>query len=118
MTIRIKSKDDVIRLILERTGAMPRLSRAYDNGGVEFLGGFIVVDKDRPGWIVKFKNALIGLVAHGFNVYVVQLHEVRWSLYNGDSSHNGLYQGDHPETYKLLKQAEAVWPVNRATKTL
>ena len=118
MTIRIKSKDDVIRLILERSGAMPRLSRAYDNGGVEFLGGFINVDKGRPGWIVKFKDVFMGLaVLNNFNVYVVRLNEVRWSFYSGDNSHNGLYQGDHPEAYKLLKQAEAVWPVNQATRT-
>lgn len=107
--IHFRNRDDVIKFAM---GHIPKsyrsIARSFEEGEVEFLGGF----KCRVilGWIIKttskFGN-IYYLFIH-FNCFsrlqLTVLDKLEWQCWDGDKSDNPLYQGDHPEKYRELKE--------------
>lgn len=118
--LHMDTRSDVVNTIVlaAHTMNMPKVKRAYEEGNIEFLGGFKRVCKDSPGWVVMFNCGdpwshpfYMGVVYRGQWPITVPLETVNWADYDGYASTNPLYMGDHAEQYKQLKKEGVVWPV-------
>ena len=115
--IHFRNRNDVIKFAM---GHIPKsyrsIARSFEEGSVEFLGGFtdIFMRWGRlsglfPGWIIRTTSKfgkiyyLFVWVNHLNNFKLSTMDEIDWRFWDGDKSDNPLYQGDHPEKYRELK---------------
>ena len=108
--MRIKTRDNLIEFLEEN--ASGRYLRALQNHN-ENLGAFSqICSDDTAGWIVqvtsKYGNIyhLAAFEKHFDYLVVVLNRKIPWKYWVGDKSKNPLYQGDNPEKYKELRNAE------------
>lgn len=110
---KFRTREDVIDRAEEHLSSAYRsIARTFEEGCVEFLGGFSSIIKGYPGWIIRLyhpeykKIYYVAVVQFSFKEpAVIVLNAVKWENWNGNNSDNPLYQGDDPEKYRRLKNA-------------
>lgn len=110
--MEIRTRNDLIAW-LEDNAPYPRIKRALVEGTNENLGGFSRALPYTAGWIVKIKGKkkewIVVIVAGtclGDRYMPYIINKVPWNWWEGDKSKNLLYQGDNPEEYRRLRDAE------------
>jgi len=117
--IHFRDRHDVIDWAMNNLPKSYRtIARSFEEGQVEFLGGFrdfpfpdiMVVTSDLPGWIIKITSkfnkiyhVFIYYLNHEPQLLIFNERQIQWKYWDGDSTDNPMYQGDHPEIYKELK---------------
>ncbi len=103
--MRIRTRNDLIKFI-EDHAPSPGVLRALLHENIN-LGGFWKLPvRQMGGWIVQVTTPLKHTVHHvvvqpddrtklGYRIWLL-FDPVPWEYYDGDSSENPLYQGDHP----------------------
>ena len=102
---------------LETAAPYRFIRRAMFETGVEFLGGFREVPpySTDPGGIIRGRAKfgtewILAVVPNRTDPRkrkMFILSTVPWLFWCGGTHENKLYQGDHPEIYKGLRDAEA-----------
>lgn len=89
------------------------VARSLEEGQVEFLGGFkcfsCMTLSRMSGWMIKVTSKFNKI--YYIFVYIDLAMQLRlsimdtlnWKSWDGDKTDNPLYQGDHPEEYRRLK---------------
>jgi len=100
--------------------ARKAICRAINEGQVEFLGGFKPIPPTtHPGWIMRVTSThdrtwYVAVICYDRRYGIRILRDVPWGLWYGTDSRGvlgpSLYRGDHPEEYKILREA---WNENR-----
>ncbi len=116
--MRIRTRNDLIKIIEDSylCKAYPRIGRALVEGTNENLGIFrrIPCTPHISGWIVIVKGKrnewIVAIKPQRFEGYrCCVLREIPWRYWVGDDNMMpSLFQGDHPEKYKELKENETV----------
>ena len=109
----IRTRNDLINW-LENNAPSKAIRRALQEGRVENLGAFKnAAFGSKSGWILEVisKHKTTWLVTiyawHTvFKNFIRDINVVPWEYWVGDKSENKLYQGDHPDIYKLLRDKE------------
>jgi len=112
MLQHFRNRDDVIRFAMDHLPRQYRsVARSFEDGKVEFLGGFKGSINMPSGWMIKItsrfnKTSHLFIYADSSNQFRLAIRTmVDWKFWDGDKSDNPLYQGDNPERYKALKIA-------------
>lgn len=105
--MHIRTRNDLIKW-LEEHAPTPSIRRALQEGKVENLGGF---NLPYPGWIIKVVSKFnttwfVRIYILKQEIIVKVVNYILWKNWIGDTSNNKLYQGDNPELYEGLKNAE------------
>ena len=109
--IHFNTRNDVIDWAMDHIPESYRsITRSFEEGKVEFLGGF---SGYHPGWMIRIISKFNKV--YRLLVYVDSLNRphlairtgIDWRYWDGDKTDNPLYQGDFPEKYKELKKSEA-----------
>ncbi len=115
--MRIRTRNNLIKFIEDSRlcDLYPRIRRAIVEGTNENLGSFhvipctpanttsglvVIIKGKRNEWIITVKPERF----EGYKCYI--LREIPWKFWDGDTSENPLYRGDHPKEYKLLRDKE------------
>jgi len=95
--------------------ARKAICRAINEGQVEFFGGFKPIPPTtHPGWIMRVTSAhdrtwYVAVIIYDRRYGIRILRDVPWGLWYGTDSRGifgpPLYRGDHPEEYKILREA-------------
>ena len=91
------------------------ICRAINEGQVEFFGGFNPISPTtHPGWIMRVTSAhgriwYVAVICYDHRYGIRILRDVPWGDWVGEFQWGGfrarLHSGDHPEEYKILKEA-------------
>jgi len=108
--IHFQSKENMVDWLINNC-PRPAIVRALEQGRVEFLGGFkLIPPSTLPGWILQVNSIYgkcwnIAVLANDIkHIYEIRIMKsVPWKNWIGTNSHNKLFCGDNPETYKELK---------------
>ncbi len=108
--IHFQNRNDIIKWAMDNLPKSFRtIARSFEEGVVEFLGGFKDIPLLNPGWMISVTSKhghtrYLFISTCGNNDYrLFVLREIDWECWDGDKSDNKLYRGDNPEKYKELK---------------
>jgi len=101
---------------LETRPLRKAIARAMQEGTVEVVGAFHLISPAYPGgWIVRVTSiykrtwniAISPLMTGGKNPYWVRIiPKILWKHWAGRTGGGSLCNGDHPDEYRRLKDAE------------
>lgn len=86
---------------------------AIESGRIENCGGFNPLPTtDLPGWIIVITSGRnrvynIAIVIDKFKLRWFRVKNIPWSDWVGDIATSEVYQGDEPEKYQELKNANS-----------
>lgn len=111
--VHFRDRHDVIDWAMAHIPKSYRtIARSFEEGQVEFLGGFNGILDVLSGWIIKtvskYGNVCFVFIYNSIGDYdpsvaIIDEKQIDWKCWDGDKTDNPLYRGDHPEIYKELK---------------